>query len=50
MKYHRYEGISPIYDRLAAERRAIVVELWVHEAPLHSGTSFGMKASVRGPS
>jgi hypothetical protein len=45
--YVRYEGISPIYDRLAAERRAVVVEFPLYPHRIYFGNAQYMLNSTR---
>ena len=45
--YTRFEGISPIYDRLAAERRAVVVEFPLYPHRTYFGNAPYMLNSTR---
>jgi hypothetical protein len=45
--YKPYEGISPIYDRLAAERRAVVVEFPLYPNRVYFGNAPYMLNSTR---
>jgi hypothetical protein len=47
IQYRRYEGISPIYDRLAAERRAVVVEFPLYPSRIYFANAPYMLNSTR---
>jgi len=47
IQYRRYEGISPIYDRLAAERRAVVVEFPLYSRRIYFANAPYMLNSTR---